>query len=61
MPRAPKSKKTASSPKTTRNFHKIQDVKLEVEERGRGRPLLLLQGEETHEAEMPFVDELAKK
>ena len=42
-------------------FFKIQDVNLEVEQRGRGRPLLLLQGEETHEAEMDFVDELAKK
>ncbi len=61
MPRAPKSRKTPNSPKSTSKFHRIQEVKLEVEERGRGRPLLLLQGEETHEAEMKFVDELAGK
>lgn len=61
MSRAPKSKKSGKSSEPGSRFHKIQDVKLEVEERGRGRPLLLLQGEETHEAEMPFVGELAKK
>ena len=46
---------------SSKNFFKIQEVRLEVEQRGRGRPLLLLQGEETHEAEMAFVDELADK
>ena len=61
MPRAKKTGKTSGSSKSKSSFHKIQEVRLEVEERGRGRPLLLLQGEETHEAETPFVDELAKK
>lgn len=54
--------KKKNSNRAGSSFYKIQDVKLEVERRGtRGRPLLLLQGEETHEAEMDFVDELAKK
>ena len=56
-------RKTASPRATTgtcKSFFKIQDVKLELERRGKGKPLLLLQGEETHEADMAFVDELAR-
>ena len=56
-------RKTARSRATTatrKSFFKIQEVKLELERRGKGKPLLLLQGEETHEAEMPFVDERAR-
>jgi pimeloyl-ACP methyl ester carboxylesterase len=37
----------------------VAGVRLEVERRGQGRPLLLLYGEEALELEAPFVDELA--
>jgi pimeloyl-ACP methyl ester carboxylesterase len=35
-------------------------IKIEVERRGRGAPMLLLYGEEALELEAPFLDELAK-
>ncbi|MGH6769910.1 MAG: alpha/beta fold hydrolase [Xanthobacteraceae bacterium] len=39
----------------------IEDLKLQIERRGKGPPLLLLPGEEGLEHEAPFLDELAKK
>jgi pimeloyl-ACP methyl ester carboxylesterase len=36
-------------------------MKIEVERRGKGRPLVLIPGEDALEADMPFVDELARK
>jgi pimeloyl-ACP methyl ester carboxylesterase len=36
------------------------ELKLEIERRGKGPPLLLLPGEEALEREAPFLDELAK-
>ena len=38
----------------------IGGVRLEIERRGQGQPLLLLYGEEALELEAPFVDELAR-
>jgi len=43
------------------NFIKLQEVKIQLERFGKGKPLLLLQGEETYEAGSPFVAELARK
>lgn len=39
----------------------LSGMKVEVERRGRGKPLLLLHGEEAYELEAPFVDDLAKR
>lgn len=39
----------------------ISGMKIELERRGRGKPLLLFPGEEGLEAEAPFLDELAKE
>lgn len=38
----------------------VGGIKIELERRGQGKPLLLLQGEEALEAEAPFLDGLAK-
>src|SRR5919112_4843836 len=43
-----------------KNMVEVGGVRLEVERRGQGRPLLLLYGEEARELEAPFVDELAR-
>lgn len=40
---------------------KLQDARIEVERRGKGKPILLLQSEEAYEANLPFVDLLAEK
>ena len=41
-------------------FVEIGDVKIEVERRGEGAPLLLLPGEEALEIEAPFLEKLAE-
>jgi len=38
-----------------------EDLKLEIERRGNGPPLLLLPGEEALERDAPFLDELARR
>lgn len=40
---------------------RLQDARLQVERRGRGRPLLLIPGEEVYEPDLALVDGLAKK
>lgn len=40
---------------------RLQEARVQVERRGRGRPLLLIPGEETYEPELPLIDALAKK
>lgn len=47
--------------KKSKKFVTVGDVKIELEQRGKGKPLLLLYGEEALETEAPFVDELARK
>jgi pimeloyl-ACP methyl ester carboxylesterase len=49
--------------RVTPNLHQIgpsDELKLEIERRGSGPPLLLLPGEEELEREAPFLDELAR-
>lgn len=57
------SKKTAPAAKVkgSTKFIAIGDVQIELERRGKGKPILLLPGEEALESEAPFVDELARK
>jgi len=50
----------ADSNSGTSEFHKIQDVDLEVVRRGAGAPLVLFEDEENLTRESPIVDELAK-
>lgn len=52
---------TVSKIKSSKKFVTLGDSKIEVERRGKGKPLLLLYGEEALEAEAPFVDELTRK
>ena len=40
---------------------KIAGARVEIERRGKGRPLLLLHGEDGFEASLPFVSQLARK
>src|SRR5580692_11798249 len=49
---------TASNPTT---FVTIDDVEIELERRGRGAPLLLLQSEDALESGNPIVAELAAR
>jgi pimeloyl-ACP methyl ester carboxylesterase len=51
----------AKTVKKTVSFVTLFDMKIEVERRGKGRPLVLIPGEEALEADMPFIDELARK
>lgn len=46
--------------KSKNSFVKLQGIDVELERRGKGKPMLLLYGEEARELEMPFVDALAK-
>lgn len=64
MAKIKKTKKPAAKPaaiKTSTKFITIGDAKIELERRGKGKPLLLLASEEALESEAPFVDELARK
>lgn len=54
-----KTAKAASRVKKERV--KLQEATIEVERRGKGKPILLLQSEEAYEASLPFVDSLAEK
>lgn len=56
------TKSVAAKPvRKATSFVTLFDMKIEVERRGKGRPLVLIPGEEALEAEMPFIDELARK
>ncbi len=50
-----------SATKRSRETFKLQDARIEVERRGKGAPLLLLQSEEAYESDLALADELAKK
>ncbi|MGE5540260.1 MAG: alpha/beta fold hydrolase [Gemmatimonas sp.] len=50
----------AKAPKKRSSFVTLFGMKIEVERRGRGRPLVLIPGEDALEADLPFVDELAR-
>lgn len=55
------TKSVAAKPvRKTTSFVTLFDMKIEVERRGKGRPLVLIPGEEALEADMPFIDELAR-
>ena len=56
--RRPKAKSGATR---WRETVKLQEARIEVERRGKGAPLMLLQSEEAYEANLPLVDELAKR
>jgi pimeloyl-ACP methyl ester carboxylesterase len=47
--------------RTNKELTEVGGVRIEIERRGQGRPLLLLYGEEGLELEAPFVDELARE
>ena len=42
-----------------RFFIKLQNTKIEMQRRGRGKPLLLLHSEDNYETTQPFIKELA--
>ena len=48
-------------PEGRKDFLTLSGIKCEVERRGKGKPLLLLHGEEALEKEAAFVDDLAKR
>ena len=54
-------RKPAAPAKARRATITLQEAKIDVERRGRGKPLLLLQGEDTYEASLPLIDELARR
>jgi pimeloyl-ACP methyl ester carboxylesterase len=57
----PAAKPARLSPiRKSTSFVTLFDMKIEVERRGKGRPLVLIPGEEALEADMPFIDELAR-
>jgi len=60
---ATKSRKSDPNSISTRSREmvKLQDARIEVERRGKGAPLLLLQSEEAYESDLGLVDELAKR
>ena len=55
------SKAKAATVKTSTKFITLGDVQIELTRRGKGKPLLLLPGEEALEPDAPFVNELANK
>lgn len=60
----PKKAKASAAPKAikkTASFVTLFDMKIEIERRGKGKPLVLIPGEEALEAELPIIDELARK
>jgi pimeloyl-ACP methyl ester carboxylesterase len=58
---ARKAPAKAAPVKSSTKFITIGDAKIELERRGKGKPLLLLPSEEALEPEAAFVDELARK
>lgn len=44
-----------------KDFVTVSGIKVEVERRGKGQPLLVIHGEEALEKEAPFADELAER
>lgn len=55
------TRKPAAPVKARRTTIPLQEAKIEVERRGRGKPLLLLHGEDTYETTLPLIDELARR
>src|SRR5678816_703202 len=53
--------KAGAKVKSSTKFVTIGDVQIELERRGKGKPILLLPSEESLEPEAAFVDELARK
>lgn len=51
----------SGSPQTRRESVRLPGARIEVERRGKGRPLLLLQSEDAYEAALPLVDDLAER
>jgi pimeloyl-ACP methyl ester carboxylesterase len=47
--------------KVTRASYKLQEARIAVERRGRGKPILLIPGEEVYEPDLALIDDLAKK
>jgi pimeloyl-ACP methyl ester carboxylesterase len=58
---ARKAPAKAAPVKNSTKFITVGDAKIELERRGKGKPLLLLPSEEALEPEAAFVDELARK
>ena len=53
--------RNAVSAVRTKEILKLQGARIEVERCGKGRPLVLLQSEETYEANLPLIDRLAER
>jgi pimeloyl-ACP methyl ester carboxylesterase len=47
--------------KVKRATYRLQEARIAVERRGRGKPILLIPGEEVYEPELALIDDLAKK
>jgi pimeloyl-ACP methyl ester carboxylesterase len=54
-------RKPAIPARPRRSTLPLQEAKIEIERRGRGKPLLLLHGEDTYEPTLPLIDELARR
>lgn len=59
--RKPAARRPAAAPRKRQTTVALQEAKIAVERRGRGKPLLLLMGEEAYEPELPLVDQLARR